>query len=337
MAELAHRAGPGLDAIFGHCVGYPIGGDRFGFLRARTVQPAAKYVNTIGRTVQQIKQEAALRQAIQAFVDSSTQLRGASPFSVRAAIQAFVWREPGLSWARQPAPGPSFQDLLRERAHFATVIGAVVVLSPVVLLGLPVFVFLLRRHEKSDVARDTLPSYAHVMALAQQEDHGVQNPFTSGGLLKPGPFRRLTSSIVLAGTDFLTRHVFNHANLIGVKTIHFGRWLYVDQKRRVLFATSYDGSLENYMDDFIDKIAWGLNIQFSNGLDYPKTDWLVKGGARDEQVFKRFNLNHQVVAPFWYAAYQGITALNIENNAQLRAGLYGQMDESATRRWLRRI
>ena len=175
------------------------------------------------------------------------------------------------------------------------------------------------------------------MLLARQEDHGVQNPFTSGGLLKPGPFRRLTASIVLAGTDFLTRHIFNHANLIGVKTIHFGRWLYIDQKRRVLFATSYDGSLENYMDDFIDKIAWGLNVQFSNGLDYPKTDWLIKGGATDEQVFKRFNLNHQVATPFWYAAYQGITALNIENNAQLRAGLYGQMDESATRRWLRRI
>ena len=56
-----------------------------------------------------------------------------------------------------------------------------------------------------------------------------------------------------------------------------------------------------------------------------------------EQVFKRFNLNHQLVAQFWYAAYQGKTALNIDNNARIRAGLYGAMDDAATRAWLRRL
>jgi hypothetical protein len=91
------------------------------------------------------------------------------------------------------------------------------------------------------------------------------------------------------------------------------------------------------MDDFIDKIAWGLNITFSNGVDYPKTNWLVMDGARDEQVFKRFNLMHQVVTPFWYAAYQGLTALNIDNNARIRAGLYSELDDAATRAWLARL
>ncbi|HYY88901.1 MAG TPA: hypothetical protein VFA49_08895 [Chloroflexota bacterium] len=142
---------------------------------------------------------------------------------------------------------------------------------------------------------------------------------------------------MLSGTNFLTRHVFNHASLIGVKTIHFARWIFVDEKRRVIFASNYDGSLESYMDDFIDKIAWGLNAAFSNGVDYPKTNWLILDGAHDEQRFKRFNLNHQLVAPFWYAAYQGLTALNIDNNAQVRAGLYGAMDDAAARAWLRRL
>ena len=165
----------------------------------------------------------------------------------------------------------------------------------------------------------------------------MQNPFTSAGLLKPGPFRRFTANLVLWGTNFLTRHVFNHASLIGVKTIHFAEWIFIDQKRRVVFTSNYDGSLENYMDDFVDKIAWGLNASFSNGLDYPKTNWLILNGAHDEQVFKRFNLMHQLVAPFWYAAYQGLTALNIDNNAEIRAGLYGAMDDAAARAWLRRL
>ena len=91
------------------------------------------------------------------------------------------------------------------------------------------------------------------------------------------------------------------------------------------------------MDDFIDKIAWGLNITFSNGVDYPKTNWLVLDGARNEQVFKRFNLMHQLTSPFWYAGYQGLTALNIENNERIRAGLYGPLDDAATRAWLRRF
>ena len=34
---------------------------------------------------------------------------------------------------------------------------------------------------------------------------------------------------------------------------------------RVAFLSTYDGSLESYMDDFIDKVAWGLNAIFSNG------------------------------------------------------------------------
>ena len=67
-----------------------------------------------------------------------------------------------------------------------------------------------------------------------------------------------------------------------MKTIHFARWVFIDGKRRMFFASNYDGSLESYMDDFIDKVAWGLNLVFSNGVGYPRTSWLVRGGARNE-------------------------------------------------------
>jgi hypothetical protein len=328
----------GLDRILALCENYPGPQGRLDYLRAHQVDAAATYVNTIGRTVQQIHQEAALREAIQDFLDrTSDEWRGATPRRVRAAILEFIEREPSLAWARRPLPRPEPSYVWGERLHFSVVAGLVIVFFPQILLGLPIFLWLLRRHEKSDVARDIHPDDAHVQALAAQEDHGVQNPFTSAGFLKPGLFRRLTASVILFGTNFLTRHVFNHADLIGVKTIHFGRWIFIDDKRRVIFASNYDGSLENYMDDFIDKIAWGLNATFSNGLDYPRTNWLILDGAHDEQVFKRFNLVHQLVAPFWYAAYQGLTALNIENNARIRSGLYGDLDEPATRAWLRRF
>ena len=42
------------------------------------------------------------------------------------------------------------------------------------------------------------------------------------------------------------------------------------------------------MDDFIDKVAWGLNAVFSNGVGYPRDALAVFGGARDERAFKRY-------------------------------------------------
>ncbi|MDQ3809270.1 MAG: hypothetical protein M3336_03170 [Chloroflexota bacterium] len=338
LRALCSVAEDGVDTIFSHCAEYPGRAQLLDYLLAHLVPEAATYVNTRGRSVDQVRQEASLREAIQLFLDRSRETwRGADPRRVRTAIQEFVEREPSLAWARRPVPAWSPRYVLGERLHVLLVGIAGVVLFPLILLGLPLYLWLLRQHEKRDQPRDMMPDDALIQRLAAQEDHGVQNPFTSAGLLKPGPFRRFTATLVLWGTNFLTRHLFNRANLLGVKTIHFARWVFLDNKRRVIFASNYDGSLEAYMDDFIDKIAWGLNITFSNGRDYPRTNWLIKDGANDEQTFKRFNLTHQLVTPFWYAAYQGLTALNIDNNARIRAGLYGDMDAAAARAWLRRL
>ena len=136
--------------------------------------------------------------------------------------------------------------------------------------------------------------------LAALEDHVVQNPFTAIGHVKPGRFRRWTLVVILFYLDYATRHFFSRGNLAGVKTIHFARWVFIDGKRRMFFASNYDGSLESYMDDFIDKVAWGLNLVFSNGVGYPRTSWLVRGGARDELAFKDYLRVHQVPTRVWY-------------------------------------
>jgi hypothetical protein len=338
VLQLVGACGDGLHTIYQHCQAYPGRPGLRDYLRGHSVGAAARYVNTVGRTVRQVRQEAQLHDELQQFLDSNqAAFRDASPRHVRAAIQEYVERQPSLAWARQPLPQPEVAYLLGEKLQLALVGIAGVLLFPAILVGAPFYLALLRWHETHDAARDLVPDDALVQTLAAQEDHGVQNPFTSAGFLKPGPFRKVTGSVVLWGTDLLARHLFNHANLIGVKTIHFARWVFLDERRRLFFASNYDGSLENYMDDFIDKIAWGLNIVFSNGVDYPATRFLVLDGALNEQVFKRFNLTHQLVTPFWYTAYQGLTALNIDNNAQIRAGLHGAMDDTATRAWLRRL
>ena len=208
---------------------------------------------------------------------------------------------------------------------------------PLILVALPLAALLLRLHELTDAAPRLTPTPEHVANLSAIEDHVAQNQFSAFGLVKAGPFRRLLANIVLFATNYAARHIFNHANLAGVKTIHFARWVFLDDQRRVIFCSNYDGSLESYMDDFIDKVAWGLNAAFSNGDGYPKTRWLFLDGARDELAFKQFLRSHQHPTEVWFSAYPNLTARNIENNAQIRAGLYGRMSGAQAEAWLRRL
>ena len=170
----------------------------------------------------------------------------------------------------------------------------------------------------------------------------MQNQFSAVGCVKPSALRRLTLRVLLAAADFATRHYFSKGDLgtfkplglNGVDTIHFAQWIVLDDGYRVLFLSNYDGSLTSYMDDFINKVAWGLNAVFSHGESYPATRWLVLDGASDEQTFKAFLQKHQIPTQAWYSGYKNYTALNLTNNAAIRAGLAGDADATE---WLARL
>jgi hypothetical protein len=342
LDELVDTAGEGIDRLFGHCEGYQAGeptrDQRLDFLRSHVVKEAARYVHTTGRTAKQIRQEAELRDAIGDALDRADRgPTGGDPAEVRRSLQELVEREPGLAWAREPAERPGLPARVREKAHAVAIPLLLLPLLPLALLGAPIFALVLRRHERRDEAPHLKPGEELVHELAALEDHLVQNPFTALGHVKPGRFRRLTLSTTLFLLNHVTRHVFNRGNLSGVKTIHFARWVFIDDKRRMFFASNYDGSLESYMDDFIDKVAWGLNLVFSNGAGYPKTSWLVHGGARDELAFKDYLRLHQVPTRVWYSAYGRLTALNIGQNERIRARLYDDLSGEDERSWVQSL
>ena len=337
LVQLA--AAPGLDRVFGSCEGYPSSGlaqDRLAYLRGHLIDEQARYVNRPGRTVRQIQGEAELRDALEGFLDArAADLAGRDALQVRAAILNFVRGTPSLAWALEPEPGPSLGWTLRKVLHFVAIGLGLLLVLPFALLAAPIYAFLLWRHERSDTAENLKPDEETVRVLAAVEDHAVQNPFTAIGFVKPGLFRRLTILGVLNGVSFAARHVFNRGSLAGVKTIHFARWVFLDEGRRVFFASNYDGSLESYMDDFIDQISWGLNVVFSNGYGYPKTRWLVLDGSRNELAFKHYLRRHQVPTFVWHTAYDRLTAANVARNEQIRAGLHGELTRDEAERWLR--
>ncbi len=337
LAELVHLAGDGLRHIFSQCKEYQPDADLLAWLKSQNVAPAANYVNWVGRTVRQVREEEALRQLMESFLEqNSASLRALAPPKVRDALRQFIAdeRESGNITLTPEAPTP-LRWRLRNFFNLLALPALTLLFLPLLLLYLPIFLIQLRRREKSDPVIAPRVNRAHADQLAAIEDRDVTNQFSAMGSLKPGIFRRLTIAAVLIVIDYTARHIFNRGRLARVTTIHFARWVFLDSGKRVIFASNYDGSLESYMDDFINKVGFGLNVVFSGGIGYPRTNWLILDGAKDEQHFKDFLRRHQMPTQVWYKAYPGLTAHDLHRNSLIRQGLeQASMSAAELQEWL---
>lgn len=338
FADLLQWANEGLYRIFSHCEGFTPDTDLLEWMKARNVAPATIYVNWIGRSIQQVREENALRQSLEAFIQANSSSLGAMPpQQARDTLKKFVAGEQRDGRVTLTPPGPT--PLSWRLGNLLNLVGVPLVLLailPLLVLYLPFFIFQLRRREKSDpeIAPRIVPAHADELALL--EDRDVTNQFSAMGSLKPGLFRRWLLIFVLWVIDYTAKHIYNRGRLARVTTIHFARWVFLDDNRRLLFASNYDASLEGYMDDFINKVGFGLNVVFSNGLGYPTTNWLLFNGAKREQQFKYFLRRHQLPTEVWYNACPGLTALDRRRNMLIRQGLeQSSMTDAEIQEWLR--
>jgi hypothetical protein len=311
-----------LRRIFEHCEGFDPQADLLQWLQAHDLPIAASYVNWVGRTVQQIQQESALQQVLSAQVDRTPVASAAQARERWQDLAAFARHEIDAGRLTLTAPEPTpIAWLLSKWSNFLLNVLTSLIALPVLLVLSPVLLWQLRWQERQDPEICPRPSPELLIELQSLEDHDVTNQYTAFGSAKPGVFRRALITIVFAVIQFTARHFFTRGYLARVRTIHFARWVFVDDKRRVLFTSNYDGAHQAYMDDFINKVAWGLNVSFSSGIGWPRTDWLLFRGARREHHFKYFQRRHQLPTQVWYNAYPGLTLLDLERNALIRRGL----------------
>ena len=342
LADLWQHAGPGLHRIYSYCMDYDGGGppDRerlLGFLRAHVVRPNAWHIGNVGRSARRIRQEAQLRAELDRFLDSNGHQGDRSPSGLRQHIQEFVRQTPSLSWAQQ-ASGPrlSFAERFTPWARIVGLALLALVLSPIVVPLLIVYIIVLRRRERTDPVVIEPPAQEHIRRLAAREDNAVQNHLANISYVKPGAFRGMTMRAILFLTNLVAR-VSTNGKLSGLTSLHFAHWALIDDGRRLLFLTNYDGSWENYLDDFIDKASIGLTGIWSNTINFPRTRFLVLGGAQDERRFKTISRRNQVYSNVWYSAYDRLTVQAVDNNSAIREQLFGPLDEEKTRRWLWRF
>ncbi len=168
---------------------------------------------------------------------------------------------------------------------------------------------------------NTLAEFSHTEYSSTDENRFFQNQLSNIAVLKPGAFRAKLLQGVFYALQLLVPTVYNKGKLGDIPTIHFARWVLIDNGRRVLFFSNFDSSWQSYLGDFIDKASSGLTAVWSNTVGYPRTRDLLYAGSEDADRFKAWARHIQIPTQVWYSAYPGLSVRNVNDNTIIRRGL----------------
>ena len=358
IQELIQRNPDGIRQIYAHCEGYPseaTDAQVFDFIKDHELPIDAFYQGTMGRSVEQIQQERGLRNALQnhLYTDNPSQeWTGKKEKELYDRCVSFVKQKPELAWAQQRYVPPA-----------AYTLGILVMLAIVLLiLGLPTlgFIYLplvtgivlalivgafflwkyyLNKQEAEERKNFTPnPRVPKQWAeMTEREDFRVQNQVTHLVNIKPGKLRLYTLKVILGLITLLAKYFFNRGNLAGIPSIHYARWTIIDEGRRLLFFSNFDGSWESYLGDFIDKAAVGLTAVWTNTEGFPPTKNLIFEGVRNSSEFKAWARCQQIPTQVWYSAYKTTSVKNVNNNTAIRKGIMGTYGNTKAKTWLQRL
>ncbi len=208
----------------------------------------------------------------------------------------------------------------------------------VILAAVLVIIFLLRKDEITSPRTADRTFNAISMQLEDEEDAIVQNALTTLNVMKPGSLRMWLIKFVFSVVTLGARWEFNKGYLGGIPSIHFAKWFLIDNGRRLIFFSNYDGSWENYLSDFVDKAAVGLTAVWSNTINFPKTKFLFCKGARYETAFKIFARTSNLSTHVWYSAYADLSSMEINNNYDVHHGLAQEkLEDDELNKWLSKL
>ncbi|HSC52730.1 MAG TPA: hypothetical protein VLC98_03885 [Phnomibacter sp.] len=332
IEDLCTIAGDVIDKIYDCCEGYPSSASpemKIAYLKKWAVPVSAFYIGSPGRSLPQIQQESQLRNFIRNFLDSKN-WNGRSSQQVHAEIQKAVFANPEFEWAKKPAPTPSINW------PGLVLMGIVLLLLlPVILVWILVVQFKYERHDSYFTLKRSELDENAIRKLETYEDLDFQNQFSQLVVMKAGKVRLITYNSMMLFARVLIRNLFVKGKLMGIPSIHFARWVLFDNKKRVLFFSNFDGSWQQYLGDFIDKSGWGLTGIFSNTTNFPKTKFLIMGGAYDEEHFLAWSRHSEIQTQIWYNAYPQLSIKNINNNSIIRNGLSKQLSAAQAATFLK--
>lgn len=336
LSDLSSKCAQYIDEMYAHCEDYPdpgarTPGSRKNYLARWRVKEAAFFAGAPGRTLPQIRQENELRNYIWNFV-SSGKWNNKSVTEIHHAIRENVVSTGHFEWAKQPTKIPTVRWL-----GMALLGLLLLILLPFIIMLVLIINFFLEPGDKPlGLTRSQLDG-AHIKKLEEYEDLANQNQFTQVLIMKPGKIRLVTLLGLMQFAKALVKNLFVNGKLMGIPTIHFARWVMIDNQRRMLFFSNFDGSWQQYLGDFIDKSGWGLTGIWSNTQKFPKTKFLFAAGAYDEEHFLAWSRYFQIPTAVWYCAYPHLSIKNIINNSYIRNELFRDLNEKQAQQFLKRF
>lgn len=98
------------------------------------------------------------------------------------------------------------------------------------------------------------------------------------------------------------------AALTKLNIVHFARFVFLEQNTKLAVITTYDGSFEDYINDFIDEIGDVFNALLAHMSDAPPLP--VQKFRNEFLAYVRAN-DLRAIEPF-YSAYPKATVLDIK-------------------------
>jgi hypothetical protein len=139
---------------------------------------------------------------------------------------------------------------------------------------------------------------------------GTVSELTIIAPLAPGGARRLRAFLQLLNGNF--------DGADKVATLHDMRFVFVDDDSKLIFATTYDGDWDAYIDDFATKIPDYLDILGAAVEGWP--------GIRSPEA-KDYLAKYQVTADGWYVADPDLTVVEARRLERMGKALDEFLDE----------
>jgi hypothetical protein len=302
------------EAIWGCCEGYR-GRDRFPeFIRDHMIKPQAYYIAFRDVTLERIRSLIKLRQEATATPANLSQLSLLLP--VKSIFDDLL---------RFPGAGIEVPGLLLRRGPFTTLAAARRVNATLDRVWWVWWFNRLTRNSfpappihyssvRVDTSADCAPATKEDEVIPNiawegtpPEDLVSQNQLTLVTVVKPAQLAQLQA--VLEVIDIYARRLAAQGSLVGISTIHTVRWAIIDGGKRLLMVSNYDGTWENYIDEFAELILSGLNALWEGSYGFPEL------GAQDLAAFKEFLRCHQAPANVFYSGYPAGTVAGIADAA----------------------
>jgi hypothetical protein len=344
---LAARQYGALEPLFRQC-GFKGSGAAAlaSFLSRAQVDATAAYQGHSNRDLARIRLEKRLREVVLAFLEKAPVLPKEELFKlVREDVRSCAAHDPLLAGLDIDQPAPELPDpvVRQEKLHQRTWPWVENSAPGLPILGRIPWILAWQANDKTYDLRARQEAWTpadrqRFLDIAATEDHGIQNALTHVVPLRAGAHRESVLLHAHAYIDRMSNKYFvDVGDLGGIPSIHFAKWLLIDEGRRLLFLSNYDGSWESYLGDFVDQAALGLNLAWACTEEYPKTRLLAFDGASDEETFKAWGRSCQVPTQLFYSAYPDLSIAGINNNSLIRDRLHGAEDPRDLDAWFRRV